>query len=193
MHVTDAIALQGEFSKAKGWTDRKIEVLMNQFAAFLSQQDKKRFHAFISVLDINAREKLVGTGAQIPKPEVICSETCTGCVLLWATSRCPTDTRTEVHTMDFFFDRGEKFKYPFERACREGKKSKNGIWHLVNTVAEAEMKLTPGIQAADMLLWADRMEYGKRFPSAHQIFKSVIPCDRIEINEEWLRKKYPLQ
>jgi hypothetical protein len=190
MHVTDAMALQGEFDKVKGWTDRKVSVLMNKLAALLSHQDKKRFHAFVSVLDIQARERLIAAGTSIPKPELICSETCVGSAFVWGVSQCPVEKELEVHTMDFFFARSEKFKHHFDLACRKGKKQKGMIWGLVNSVDEVDMGKTPGIQAADMLVWADRMEYGKRFPTAHAIFKQVIPSHRFEINENSLREKY---
>lgn len=190
MHMTDAKALQGDFSRDKGWDESKVNQLINDLVLFLSRQDKKAFHAFVSALDARAHAKLAALGVNIEKPELICTETCVGHTVVWAQVYCPS-IGIELRTMDFFFDRGEKFQYYFEEGRRRGKKKKAEMWSLVNTIAPVDMKLTPGVQAADIFAWAARYHYTEKQPMPlWDILGRVFPMDIIVMDETRLRKEF---
>jgi len=195
LHMTDAAALQEEFRRARGWDDSKVSRLVCDAVQFLSSQSKEKFRGFCCTIDCEARKRLISRGAKIERPEVICSEVCVGLTFVWGISvQSSSDAQiVGVQSLDFFFDQGEKFKHQFEKVYIREKKKKSLVWQLVKTIAPADMKVTPGIQAADMLAWASTRKQ-RTTPHAYlylwEIMSKVIPLSVVVIDENTLCQKY---
>jgi hypothetical protein len=195
IHMTDIVAAQKPFTEENGWTEDKRLALVNQAASYLSHRDKSAFCGFSCVVDCAARDRLIKQGASIAEPHKICSEVCLGAMMKWIAHKYVAISESEpiaVETMDFFFDQGEPFRGYFEKYARIGKKKKQLIWSLVNTIAPADMKLTPGLQVADMLAWSGTRKHSRGERTFKHLFDNlgkVVPITYAEIGEEQLRKK----
>ena len=160
---------------------------------YMQNVDKKKFHMFAVTLDMDAYRKVTAEGIILPSGRQIVAEVCAYIVLGWYCI-CFPGLISEAH---YFFDADE----PFEEIVKSRwNKERNNLlnadgmreaWQMIRTVANKEMKLVPGLQAADMLAWgsnrnltAEDGEVGKYY---HYIMKQVIANHWTFIDENRLR------
>ena len=134
-------------------------------------------------------------------PIEICNDHCPYTVLAWYVTKYPGI----VHGADYFFDQNEPFEEPFRQKWAKEKGriiSPGGIdmfWSLIKTVASADMRDNPALQAADVLAWAtnrnlsrppDEPALGKHL---EHIMKQIIPSSWIVWDERKFIQKYAEQ
>ena len=187
------------FDRKLGWNADNAFGLANKCLVYMSQLDKRRFRMFYSAVDLGAWRKLRAETYALPSPIALCNQFCPEAVLLWYIDCYPDVVNLQNDTIEYFFDRGESFKGPFEAKVREGKKRARhsgvwNLWKLIKKVSAVDMKKVPGVQAADILAWAvnrdNTVSEGKAGKHLRHIIQQVIPAFSVLWDEAKLRKHY---
>jgi hypothetical protein len=158
LHTTDAVTLNGPFSKKNGWNDALVDNLILDCVRAV-----KRHIAMPSLVPGEFRPGLrVVTmtiyledykRAREKKPEMpnsvneICTSEMLGFVFRWG-------RKIGAEWYHLYFDRSEDF-YGHVRDRKDNKKIRKDVPLLerVAVLVEAEMQLTPGLQLADLFAW----------------------------------------
>ena len=148
MHMKEAMPLEKEF---KGWSAEKRDFLLIGLLGLLMEVGQhKKFHAFTCSVDLAAHDRWQARN-RLPAAARLCARIAFPKMLDWY-SEFPDPI---LDTIDVFFDRNEPFIGHISNDWNNLKlRKKYPVWGLVRTVAPAEMLLTPGVQAADMLAWS---------------------------------------
>lgn len=102
---------------------------------------------------------------------------------------------TVLEKIDVFYDRNEAFLRHVHSDWRDKKLRKRyPVLDLVNTVAPANSRLTPPLQAADMLAWScNRLLVGPRDEQVDKVCASVLGSTgmwSVDLNADVLQKMY---
>lgn len=202
VHMKEINTLTKGFAPCFGWNQQNAFGLAGACLAYMSRIDKERFRMFHCTVDIGAWHKLIGEGYGIPEPIEMCNEFAVFAVQLWYAYKYPLESEVinlETDGQHYVFDRNEQFYLPFRTKWNLEKDlfENTGAlspWVLIDDVGEADMKKTPGIQAADILAWSVNREHtapegypGKMYL---HIMKQVIPSGFIFWDEDKMRKNY---
>lgn len=182
LHMREAAHLKGEFSIRNGWNLRKVESLIVDLLRYFQTLDKQRFRQFACTVDLSAHERLAAEGLKLEDPISRCNRSCPEIVLAWYATKYPGI----VHSLHYYFDQEEPFEERFREKCDEEKNKKLGVsasemfWSLIRTVANADMRVTPPLQAADLLAWASNRSASKKvgeasFTQVEPFMKNLIP------------------
>jgi hypothetical protein len=194
--MRETIGLREPFSRKEGWTKEKVAALVLALLQYLQLFHKKRICLFSCTVDMTAYRKLKAETYVMESPVDVCIKYCAEVVLLWYMFEFP-GLDMAAH---YYFDQGEKFRDAFatkwlsehEKAERLFDKPYT-IWSAIKTIEEANSKITPGLQVADLLAWAtNRQETkpGREFHHLCWVMKQVIPSKSIVWDEAKLRKEY---
>jgi len=196
LHMREATKLKGPFTYKNGWNSKKVGFLITDLLMFMQHIDKKRFRQFGCTLNLEAYRKLNAEGFEFNNPIEICNDFCPYVVLTWYFTSYPGI----IHSAHFFFDIEEPFKLPFEERWKKEKSNifdpagNREVWELIKTVATAEMRDKPAMQAADLLGWASNRVHSAKpdasFLHLEPIMKNIIPSTWIVFNEKELRERY---
>lgn len=194
LHMKEAVHLHGEFSHRNGWNTTKVFSLVTDILMYLQTLDKQRFCQFACTVDLAAHRKLVAEGCKLDDPIEICNRYCPSAILAWYVAKYPGI----IDTAHYFFDQGEPFKVLFERRWKQEKlnvfrpSGMDMFWSLIKTVAFADMRDSPPLQAADLLAWATNRRLSKDSdrPGKHleHIMKQIIPSLSILWDEQKFRE-----
>lgn len=162
MHMHQAVHLQKEFDRAKGWDDTKASGLVNWLLSYVTQFEQMydSYCQFVCTVDMEAYRKLESETYLMDSPVDICNETCVEGVMAWYISHYKSDLDYEA---SYYFDAGEPFE-PLFKAKWEREKRKDeaigryGLWSHIKHVGAVPMHESPGIQIADMLAWGINRE-----------------------------------
>jgi len=159
LHTTDAVSLQGEFSKSKGWTRESVDALILDCVRLIGEHIaipleipgvEARHGIFVTTLSIKpddyrkARETLPLLPNSVA--DILASES-VGFCFQWG-------MHIGTHWYQFYFDQGESF-YGHVRDRLNQPKSKKAI-PLMSKVArlgESNMRESPALQVADLFAW----------------------------------------
>ncbi len=124
---------------------------------------------------------------------IICAECCIGLAYQW---------RYENHlgspeAFDIFFDQNEPFMHDFRQRWLSERKTQQRIisnlfWGLIGDVKAVDMKVTPALQAADMLAWGiSRRHSGRRRPMLllSDVIEKILPNRGLTLDDRVLREK----
>lgn len=193
LHMWELLGHEDPFTRINGWTDDKIsELVVDGALGLLQSLDKKAFRAFVYSIDVTAHARLGVEGYRIGDPSTICAHSCIGAACDWYSSNHDPDL------VYIYYDRGETFFEPVRRQWLKSQNPKMKIvagdfWGWVGDIHDANMRVTPAIQAADLIAWARSRELSnKERPYRHlaQIARQVIPHSFWMLDEETMRKKY---
>ena len=202
VHMKEINSLTKQFDQYKGWNHQNAFGLAGECLAYMSRLDKERFRMFYCTVDLGAWNKLKGEGYEIPEPIDLCNEFAVFGVQIWYAYKYPLESEVfnlKTDGQHYVFDRGEDYYLPFRTKWNlEKDKFENtgalSPWILIDDIGEADMRKTPGIQAADILAWSVNRDHiapegypGKMYL---HIMKQVIPSGSVFYNEGTLRKKY---
>ena len=148
MHMKEAMPLVGPF---EGWKPDARDFLIQGLIGLLMEIGQhRRFHAFTCTIDLEAHARWQ-VPKQLPPAARLCARLIFPRVVDWY-SKFPDAI---LDTIEIFFDRNEMFIGHISEDWNSKRiRRQFPVWGLVRTVAPAEMALTPGIQAADMMAWA---------------------------------------
>lgn len=164
LHTTNAISLQKEFSKSKGWSDNRVDAFISDCVDVVEQHMLEPGRLFISdhVRNI-ARDGLNIFTFTVPlkdyrevrkinpKLPTSCTEICTteslGLVFKYG-------RRLGVDWYELFFDQNEPF-YGHVWDRRTNRKSRKHITPMrqVAHLGESDMRVVPALQVADLFAW----------------------------------------
>jgi hypothetical protein len=194
--MREATKRHGAFSHKLGWNFKKVEALITDLLMFMQTLDKERFHQFGCTIDLEAYKRLSSLGLSFNDPITICNDFCPFAVLAWYHGYYPGI----IHSAHFFFDTDEPFKAPFEDRWRQetgnflDPTALREVWGVIKTVATANMRDKPALQAADLLAWASNRVHARNqetsFRHLELIMKSIIPSSWIVFNEAELYSRY---
>jgi hypothetical protein len=194
------LAFQVEgFDKSLGWNDNNAFGLSNKCLMHMSYQDKKRFRIFYCAVDLKAWRKLKAETYQIPEPVELCNTYCSETVIGWYLHHYPDIINPHADSVRYFFDRNEYFYQPFFDKWTDKKniaeKTREWTpWKTIEEVVPAEMKMTPGIQAADIIAWAvnreNTVQKGKTASYMAHIIRTVIPSLFAVWDEAKMRQQF---
>ncbi|MEO8502367.1 MAG: hypothetical protein ABI609_00570 [Acidobacteriota bacterium] len=197
LHMVDAMALRNEFARANGWSGILVDALLRQLL-------HRCFLPF--ALDVPDGPSLLKLYCTIERDEWL--RACAGAPNLKNYGRAGVCARfiagVAVHRLpqaegepegfrsgylELVFDQGEPFKRQVELACQRAARcapGQRGPLSLVSVIREANMRQTPGLQAADYLAWlVNRWQESQSQVSWWLSFKSS-PGLAFELTAEFL-------
>ena len=199
VHMRELAHLRDGFS-GLGWTKESAFGLVFECLMYMQHLDKKTFGMFYCAVDLDACRKLKAETYRLPDPIDMCNEFCTEKILDWYLVRYPGIINPSA--INYFFDQNEPFKARFEEKWKRGRgrraKAKENDplckWDLIGDVKSAEMKRTPGLQAADILAWSVNRQNTTNgdVPGAglSEIMWNIIPSLYKIWDEAEIRKAY---
>jgi hypothetical protein len=194
MHMREAVFLRDEFSPAKGWDDKKVGELINFLVSYITGLQLPKYCQFFCSVDMNAYRKLQAESYQMDSVVDICNSYCVERVMDWYLWEYKGGCDLEA---SYYFDQGEPFepvfKAKWERETDSEKKlSIYGMWSHIKHVGSLNMRVTPGLQIADMLAWGHNREAmaGERYQHIALTMKRLAPTKGIIWDEVALRKRY---
>jgi hypothetical protein len=166
MHMKEAMPLEDHF---KDWRPDDRDSLVQGLTGLLMEVGRhRRFHSFTCTVDMEAHARW-RVRNRLPAPARLCARVVFPAVINWY-GEFPDIV---LDSIDVFFDRNEPFIGHISADWNSKKiRQKFQVWHLVRTIAPAEMKLTPPLQAADMLAWATHRLTRKICPTSNDIVVS---------------------
>ncbi len=199
VHMRELAHLRDGFS-GPDWTTQNAFSLIFRCLMYMQTLDKKKFEMFYCAVDLEARRRLVDETYQIPDAVNMCNEFCTEKILDWYLVRYCGLIKPKA--INVIFDQNEPFRAPFEEKWKQAKshparaKGNSPIckWDVIGDVKTAEMKKTPGLQAADILAWSVNRENttSDDVPGAclSEIMRNIIPSLYKIWDEAEMRKTY---
>jgi hypothetical protein len=162
----------------------------------MSRIDKKSIRVFYCAIDLRAWHKLRAETYPIPEPVDMCNRYCSERIMAWYLQDGVIDENG--NTFQYFFDKCEYFKKPFEDKWKAetSRSEKTGIWNpwnLVEQVAAVDMKKVPGVQAADIIAWGVNREITENHSKGRflaQIIRDSIPYVCTVWDEEAMRSQF---
>jgi hypothetical protein len=147
-HMKEAMPLEGIF---RGWQPENRDWLIQGLKDLIAEfNHAPKFRVFTCTVDLEAHARWKRQ-KQHPSPERLCARILFPRILDWY-QRFPDPI---VDVIEMFFDRNERFMGHIQTDWNNKKLRKRfPMLELIRTVAPAEMRLTPPIQAADMVAWA---------------------------------------
>ena len=196
LHMREATKGKGPFTYKNGWSLKKVGNLVTDLLMFMQNLDKRRFHQFGCTIDLSAYRKLIAEGFSFNNPIDICNEFCPFTVLAWYHGYYPG----LIHSAHYFFDVDEPFMAPFEARWKSEKgnfldpTALREVWGLIKTVATANMRDRPAMQAADLLAWSSNRRMLPKdelaFKHLEPVMKSIIPSTWILFDEQTMRARH---
>jgi hypothetical protein len=162
LHMQEAMALRGEFAKKKGWTRNDVKNLVHRLlSAVYEGSYRNNIYGVSCTIYMDDYDRAVSEGFKLSDPHRICSHICAGTASnqqAIVQENLPVNQLVKIESIDFFFDKNEKFLRHFYSAWMEKRKTKDAedylAWQLINCVAPIEMRKNPPLQFADMYAWA---------------------------------------
>jgi hypothetical protein len=167
LHTTDAIGLQKEFSKDKGWTDGRVDALISSCVNVVEQHmvipgriiipgpygdrlsiAKSGLNIITLTIPLKDYERARKVVPELPNSAAeVCAIDSVGFCFKWGKI-----IGTEWYHL--YFDQNEQF-YSHIYNRRRNKKSKKDITLMKKVVALAEvnMRVSPALQVADLFAW----------------------------------------
>jgi Protein of unknown function (DUF3800) len=164
LHMVEAHALSGDFRVANGWTTSRVNDLLNQLihSCFLpfsfNEPEDTCLLSVCCTLDLDAWESACQRepGLEQHGQAGVCARFAAE-VALRRLPQAPGQPEGQRHgTVELVFDQGERFKRQIEMAWQQALSrpvGRRGPLSLVSQISEADMRQTPGLQAADFLAW----------------------------------------
>jgi hypothetical protein len=160
LHMTDAMALKGEF---KNWTEEKRNYLIDGFVQGLTGfRNRSHLQSFTCTVDLesHARWKRI---KKHPAPARLCARIVFAHILRWY-----DDFSEQVlERMELTFDRSEPYKHHIEADWKNKEICKRfPLYQWIKEIGSASAVDVPGLQIADMIAWGtNRLAAGSHWNS----------------------------
>lgn len=202
VHMTDLITGNDPFEICNGWTEYKVDRLVQDAEIVLGQMHKEHVRAFACSIDLSARKRLIAQGYEISDPAAICAEIGMGALIQWYRDTHPFEMAY------LFYDQDEQFISSIRSSWliydkQRKQRLAHPFWGTIANVRPVSMHDTPGIQAADIVAWSvtRRLRYGgtddKWAPLANSLIGAppdlpyvILPSEQLVIDESLMRSKY---
>jgi hypothetical protein len=162
VHTTDAIALQNEFSKDKGWCNNRVRHLMSDSVSIILEclakipdnPDNPSVDSFQGIMPFTITVRMddfkraLGTIPDLGTPEGACAMTCVDLCFQYGVNYL------RGRRFNLIFDRGEPFYgHLKDRQNNKASLKIDPIWEKT-ALTELNMRELPGLQVADVFAWA---------------------------------------
>jgi hypothetical protein len=181
MQMVEAMRLEEAFD---GWTEGKVDRLVEGVIGVLQQLQKDRFRVFRCSIEIEPWTRWTKTFGlkRIPRT---CAKWTFRHACMWYAS---FPHRAILQKIDAFYDQNEEFlRYIHDDWTSKKKNLNEPWWNLVSTVAPADSRLVPSLQAADAIAWShNRLLSDVRDARMDQIARDVssaLPSLDVVMNE----------
>lgn len=146
MHMAEAMSLSDTFM---GMDKEQRDWLIDALATTLTiHQRSGLISTYSCSVDLVAHTE-INARYQLPSQERICVRNIFPKIVEWYAAF----PDTFLDAIDLYFDQGESFMAELERD-RDTLRGQYPVWGLVRKIAPAVMRVTPGIQMADMMAWS---------------------------------------
>ena len=164
LHMTDAYALKGAFTRKNGWTRTHVWSLFGDVAHCLSKVGQRREgdqYTFLGAtctipLDDYERAVAVLPNLKNKEPEAICVDCVTEVALRMLApleGGAEVDDLKKLGSVEFFFDHNENFLHKINRVwIQPPAPDRPRVLELVRDIRAVKEK-PPALQAADYLAW----------------------------------------
>jgi hypothetical protein len=171
-HMKEALGLgyKTPFSYSLGWKREHVWDLVFKLISYIAGFPRGDLTMHSCVIDMNAWRELVAGGCDIPSETALCNRYVSHYIVAMYARKVLEHNADKSHfymrtedLLNFSFDRSEDFYEPFRLFVNKEKqrsviRGECAMWDLVDGVGEADMRDTPGIQAADILAWGTNRE-----------------------------------
>lgn len=151
-HMTDLVTGNGDFRRADGWDIEKRDSLISNAIKVILSMDQSKVCGFACAIDVRAHKRLKAEGYALPKPAVICAELGLAQLLAWFYADHPFQLAYAFYDQNEPFIKSIRSRWLVEENNK--RKIKTPFLGMIANIVPANMKETPGIQAADILAWA---------------------------------------
>jgi hypothetical protein len=158
LHTTDAVSLQQEFSAKNGWTRESVGAFIIDCVAVIENHlsipgpfgniAKPGLHIVTLTIPLDDYRRAKITDPKLPNSVTeICTSESLGFCFKWG-------RRIGAEEYHLYFDQGEPF-YGHVYDRRHNRKSKKAITPMDKVIylGEADMRVTPALQLADLFAW----------------------------------------
>lgn len=164
LHMRDAMKLRKQFAAANGWSDRRISDLLHELihrcflpSAWSEPDGPSLLKLYCTVDSIDwSRACAIAPGLKNHGIAGVCARFVAGVALMRLPQAEGKPEGCRSGSLELVFDRGERFKRQIDLAWQSALKravGQRGPLTLISTIREADMRQTPGLQAADFLAW----------------------------------------
>ncbi len=201
LHTTDAIGLQKEFSKDRGWTNDKVDSFIFGCVDVIAQHilipgrlfiprsyfrsiGKPGLLPYTMTIRLDDYKKARARDPRLPVAVTeICASESLGMCFKWGRN-------IGMQRYELFFDQGEPF-YGHVYDRKHNKKSKKDITLMseVAHIGELDMRDVPALQVADLFAWCINHNDDVRRKWHEQLH--ALPWDSHRLNEEELLNSTP--
>ena len=149
LHITDAMALQGEFA---GWTPDARDFVVDGFLNVLNTfRSHPRLHSFTCTVDLTAHERWREIKNH-SSPARLCARFVVPHVLEGYGKF--DELLLVTDSVDFFFDRSESFmRHIYADWTSKQVRDRHLGWRLIRNIVTVVAETTPELQIADMIAW----------------------------------------
>ena len=159
LHTTDAVSLNGEFSKGNGWDKASVDSFISDCVKTVGEHiaiplnipnTPARPGLYVVMLSIRLDDfiRARGVNPRLPNTvEEVCATESLGFCFQWG-------KHLGAHWYHLYFDQGEPFfGHIYDR--KHNKKSKKTITLMekISHLGESDMRLVPALQLADLFAW----------------------------------------
>jgi len=198
--MVDLVGGHDPFERIVGWSDQKKREFVYDAGEVLRKFHYLDLAVTYCSINLSARERIISEGLFFPEPEIFCTQTCLGLAFEWYTER------HGIELAYLHFDQGEQFRKTILGRWMEQRnnKIKHPLWGLIGGMPENDMRVTPPLQAADLIAWSiSRMHSNTpdvwsglakelvwtRDQSTGEVRKGMLTTTGIIANEGVLRRK----
>lgn len=194
IHMWQIISATDPFERVNGWSRNKVFELISDALEVI--RTRENLLPFSCRVNLSARKRIMAEGRRVEDPPTLCARMVCAFSMQWQ-----LDRKRLLEQVYLFFDRGEAFIKPLKDewlakrtppwtlATDPGKR----IWDLISNIQDADMELTPALQAADMVAWATSRDLANKLEPIYDLNEYVREI-KIEhkavIDEALLRKLY---
>lgn len=184
LHMVDAMALRNDFGIPNGWSRDLVNELLHQLVhkcLLTSAWTERDGPSLLKLYCTVARDdwsRACGIAPQLRNygSAGICGRFIAGIALRRLPQAEGQPEGYRSGSLALIFDRGEPFKRQVELALQSAKRcaaGRRGPLTLISDIQEADMRKTPGLQAADFLAWlVNRWQEGQCQEAAWLTVKS---------------------
>ena len=199
LHMTDANALQDDFSPEHGWDRKGVRRLLMDVANYISRNfpHGEAVHSYagasctIPLDDYNRAVQVIPNLAR-KEPEAICVDQVISVALrVLPEAKSETDgILGKSGSAELVFDRNEAFYNKIYRVWNVSYRLRNLPLKLVSAMAVADAPSVPGLQAADFLAWTSNKHMWHDDANAALTRMLTSPARHVDLNYDLLLERY---
>lgn len=153
LHMREAMFLKGPFHKSNGWDSKRVMQLVAKLADVINCYDERTLLpcAFSVGMDRYRNAASTASTGQVLRAATVCAVQCCQRIL----GALVPDSTDANATINIYRDSNDLYLGDLLRDWKSPKIRRSQlILERINMIASAEMKVTPGIQMADLLAWS---------------------------------------